>query len=250
MKNILITGSNGFIGKNLKQQLLKLNDINIYEFNRYDTIEDIEKYIKNIDFIFHLAGEVRPDSSEDEFNNSHGVLTKQIIDILQKYKLNIPILLASSKHAQNPKNAYGKTKKDTEDIIINYSKQNNTAVYIYRLSHLFGEGCKPNYNSVISTWIYNSIKNLPINIYDRNIDMRYLYVQDVVNDFIKNIYKNNDGQIHWCDIEEQYDTTLGEVVDYINEFKNNINSENYKIDNNVFKKKLFDVYLDYIRFYG
>ena len=250
MKNILITGSNGFIGKNLKNRLKQYDDIKIYEFNRYDNINDIENYINKIDFIFHLAGEVRPDSSDEKFKASHGVLTQKLVDIIENHKLAIPILLSSSKHAQNPKNSYGQTKKDTEDIIINYSKQNNTAVYIYRLSHLFGEECKPNYNSVISTWIYNSIKNLPINIYDRNIDMRYLYVQDVVNDFIKNIYKNNDGQIHWCDIEEQYDTTLGEVVDYINDFKDNINNQNYKIDSNIFKKKLFDVYLDYIKFYG
>jgi UDP-2-acetamido-2,6-beta-L-arabino-hexul-4-ose reductase len=246
MKNILITGSNGFIGKNLKNKLLKLNDINIYEFNRGDKISDIKRYIKDIDFIFHLAGEVRPDSSDDEFKTSHGILTQSIVDLIEKDNLKIPILLASSKHAQNPKNMYGQTKKDTEDIIINYSKRNDISVYIYRLSHLFGEDCKPNYNSVISTWIYNSINDLDINIFDRKIPMVYLYVQDVVDSFIEKIYLNNDHNIHWCNIDQYYETTLGEVVDFINEFKKNINNSNYSISNkNSFKEKLFNVYLDY-----
>lgn len=245
VKNILITGSKGFIGKNLKKELLNNRDINIFEFNRDDSFDSLNEIIKDLDFIFHFAGEVRPSSSSEDFVSSHNTLTIQIIKCIESNNCRIPILFTSSKHASNPKNIYGQTKQETEDIIKEYSSRNDVPIYIYRLPHVFGEGCKSNYNSVISTWINNSIRDLEINIFDRNIIMKYVYVQDVIKDFIKKININKKDKI-FHEIEPHYDTTLGEVVDYITEFKLNINNEKYFIiENNEFKKKLFLVY----RFY-
>lgn len=246
-KNILITGSKGFIGKNLKKELLNLSYIDIYEFNRCDSFASIEDIIGKIDFIFHLAGEVRPTSSDEEFIASHNNLTTQLINIIEKNNKKIPILLTSSKHASNPNNMYGLSKKETEDIIKEYGDKNKVSVMIYRLSHVFGEGCKPNYNSVISTWIYNSINDLEFNVFDRKIPMKYLYVQDIVQDFIQRIENHPLKEIYY-DIDDSYDTTLGEVIDYLNEFKLNINNENYHPEkNNIFKVKLYNVYLDYLK---
>lgn len=243
--NILITGSNGFIGRNLKKSLLLSKDITIYEFNRNDKIDKIEKIIDEIDFIFHFAGEVRPSSSDESFNKSHGVLTQRIIKTIEDKNLKIPILLTSSKHASNPVNMYGESKKQTEDLIIEYSKRNNISIMIYRLSHVFGQGCKPNYNSVISTWIYNSINNMDIKIYDRDIKMRYLYVNDIVKDFINKL-DTYDLKKYFYEIDEFYDTTLGEVVDYLEEFKKNSKIEFYNLDKSTFKSKLLDVYISYL----
>ena len=244
LKNILITGSKGFIGKNLKKQLLKSKEINLFEFNRNDSFDSLDKIIKNVDFIFHLAGEVRPNSSNEEFVSSHNTLTNYIVKSIEKSSRKIPILFTSSKHAINPQNMYGKTKQETENIIKEYGLKNNIPIFIYRLPHVFGEGCKINYNSVISTWIYNSIKNLDIKVFDRNIEMKYVYVQDIVIDFIDKINENNREKIFY-EIEIFYDTTLGIVVDYLIEFKNNINNDEYIISNNEFKEKLFKVYTFY-----
>ena len=151
MYNILITGSNGFVGKNLIQYLTNNNEINILTFTRDNTLNDLENLIKKSDFIFHLAGEVRPDSSEDDFNKSNAILTKSIVDILEKLGKKIPILLASTIHAKLLKNEYGKSKRVSEKTIEEYSINNKIQCSIYRLPHVFGEGCKANYNSVIST---------------------------------------------------------------------------------------------------
>ncbi len=246
VQNILITGSNGFIGRNLKKRLLKEKKINIFEFNRNDSFNDLECIINKIDFIFHLAGEVRPNSSDGEFISSHNLLTQNLINIIEKNNLKIPILLTSSKHASNPKNMYGQSKLETEDIIIQYGKKHKISVKIYRLSHVFGEGCKPNYNSVITTWIYNSINDLEINIFDRDISMHYIYVQDVVDEFIKRIDEHKIEKIYY-EIDNFYDTTLGEVIDYLDEFKINIDNPNYSIkDSNSFKEKLLGVYKKYV----
>ena len=129
IQNVLITGSKGFLGKNLKKKL-KENKINIFEFNRDDNINNLEKIIKKIDFIFHFAGEVRPNSSDKEFIFSHNILTSSLIEIIEKNNLFIPILFTSSKHASAPKNMYGQSKRETEDIIIQYGKRNNVDVMI------------------------------------------------------------------------------------------------------------------------
>ena len=245
MLNILVTGSNGFIGKNL---LKKLNskDFNISEFNRNDTLETLEKQINESDFIIHLAGEVRPTSTNNDFKNSNILLTQNIIDILKKIDKKTPILMASTIHAKFLKNEYGKTKREAELLVENYSKEMNVKCSISRLPHVFGEGCKPNYNSVISTWIYNSINDLEINCFDRNIEMHYVYVQDIINDFIS-IIENQISKEMYIEPKEVYETTLGEVLDFIDEFKHNVQLEDYKPSNSEFKQKLYKTYLDYYR---
>ena len=245
MINILVTGSKGFIGKNL---LKKLNskDFNILEFNRNDTLETLEKQIMQSDFIVHLAGEVRPSSSSDDFKSSNILLTQNIVDFLKKHNKNIPILMASTIHAKLLKNEYGKTKREAELLVENYLKEISIKSFIYRLPHVFGEECKPNYNSVISTWIHNSINDLEINCFDRNFEMHYVYVQDIVDDFISIIEIKVSKDIY-IEPKKVYETTLGEVVNLLTEFKANIKSKDYKIINSEFKQKLYNTYLDYYR---
>ena len=243
--NVLVTGSNGFIGKNLLKKL-DSNSFNVIEFNRDDSIETLEKQIIQTHFIVHLAGEVRPNSSNDDFKSSNILLTQNIVDIIRNNNKNIPILMASTIHAKLLKNEYGKTKREAELLIENYSKETNTRCFIYRLPHVFGEGCKPNYNSVISTWIYNSIHDLEINCFDRNIEMNYVYVQDIVDDFISIINREVQQNVY-VEPKKVYEITLGEVVDLIDEFKYNIETQDYQSKSSEFKQKLYQTYLDYKR---
>ncbi|MFH0709170.1 MAG: NAD-dependent epimerase/dehydratase family protein [Pseudomonadota bacterium] len=245
MLNILVTGAKGFIGTNFLKRIDK-QLYNILEFNRADTIKSLEEKIKKCDFIIHLAGEVRPNSSDDDFKNSNILLTQAIIDVLNKQDKTIPILMASTIHAKLLKNEYGKTKREAELLVEKYAKDKNIRSHICRLPHVFGEGCKPNYNSVVSTWIYNSINDNEIIIFDRNIGMHYAYVQDIVNEFIS-IVGNHELLDIYIEPKIVYETTLGEVIDFLDEFKKNINNSNYEISNAEFKQKLFATYLDYYK---
>ena len=242
--NILVTGSQGFIGKNL---LKKLTNVNIVTFNRDDSEDFLEECISRCDFIIHLAGEVRPNSSDDAFKSSNILLTNLILEILKKQEKKIPIILTSTIHAKLLKNEYGKTKRESEILLEDYAKNNKTNCYIYRLPHVFGEECKPNYNSVVSTWIYNSLNNLEINVFDRNIEMHYVYVQDIVDEFISILEIKKDFNNIYIEPEKIYKTTLGEVVDFINEFKANLLNKEYQVKDNEFKQKLFKTYQDYYK---
>lgn len=243
MTNILITGANGFIGVNLIKTLELYKEFNILKITRDSSLIELEKLIIKSDFIFHLAGEVRPNSSADDFKESNVNLTQNIISLLEKNNKIIPILLTSTIHAKLLKNEYGKTKRKSELLIENYSKNNKVNCVIYRLPHVFGEGCKANYNSVISTWIYNSVNDLEINVFDRSIAMQYVYVQDIVKEFIN--FMNNNIEELYIDPNLVYNTTLGEIIDYLVEFKKNINTDDYNIGDNEFKNKLYITYKDY-----
>ena len=241
-KNILVTGSKGFIGKNLIAKLKKNGNTTIYEYTRKSTLEELESYIDKIDFIFHLAGEVRLKSDDRAFKESNTTLTKNIIDLLERKRHFVPIVMASSIHAKLQKNQYGITKREAELFIETYAKEYQVFAINYRLPHVFGEGCKPNYNSVISTWIYNIIHDKDVVVFDRDIKMEYAYVQDVVDEFIKYLNDTKNCSEIYAFPKITYHTTLGEVVDLLHTFKNGI-AEEYKEDS--FEKKLYKVYLDY-----
>ncbi|WP_171048709.1 NAD-dependent epimerase/dehydratase family protein [Pseudoalteromonas sp. S201] len=249
MINVLITGSSGFIGKNLINHLRTNNDILIMEFKRGDDDSYLESSILKADYIFHLAAEVRPKSNDDSFKSSNLDLTQKLIAILDSHQKKIPILFTSTVHAANSTNAYGKTKRSAEQLIEGYSIINKVNCWIYRLPHVFGEGCKPNYNSVISTWIYNAINNLELNVFNREIEMTYCYVQDIIQQFSKHLVSEENDNKMYCSPSKLYETTLGEVVDIINAFKKG--NVGYSNDSNPdFKDKLKRTYQWYCKKYA
>lgn len=242
MLNVLITGANGFFGKATIGRL-KRENVNILTFTRKNNFQDLHDLVLRSDFIYHFAGEVRAGQSSIKYQRSNSELTQNILDILESNNKKTPILFTSSIHSDKSVNSYGKTKKESEKMIEKYAKKNSTKCYIYKLPHVFGEGCRPNYNSVITTWIYNSIKNFDIVIHDREIKMNYIYIQDIVDEFIALLTITPDNL--YLKPQLIYPTTLGDVLDYIEEFKANINNASYAIMGNEFKSKLYVTYQSY-----
>lgn len=242
--NILVTGSNGFIAKNLISTLQK-QGTNILPFTRDDNTSTLKERVRISDYIIHLAGEVRPQSSDDEFHASNAGLTQLITQQLTNEKLNTPIILASTIHAKLQKNEYGKSKRLAEILVEEYSNKTGANCHILRLPHVFGPGCKVNYNSVISTWIVDTIQGKEINVYDREIKMQYVYVIDVVKDMINLINENNENLYLTPSII--YPTTLGIVADLIAEFNMGITSSTV---NNELAEKIYDTFLSYKKQYN
>lgn len=214
MKRVLVTGSNGFIGKNLIEGLRRSEDIEIKTFDIEDDINRLSAHLKKADIIFHLAGVNRPDKIE-EFETGNTGLTKTIVNILEELQRNIPIVLSSSIQASLD-NPYGISKKKAEDILIEYSNKNDAKIYIYRFPNVFGKWCRPNYNSVVATFCYNISHGLDISISDVNKEIELVYIDDVVGEFLNILsQEGEDRNKYHYKINRTFRITLGELAERI-----------------------------------
>ncbi len=253
---ILITGANGFVGKNLVSTLKNIKDgkdkthnIDIEDIYSYDvdnTIDDLKGYTKDCDFVFHLAGINRP-KDISEFYQGNATFTETLCSLLEEHDNKSPILISSSIQASKD-NDYGKSKKEGEEYLLNHGKKMDSKVYIYRLANLFGKWCRPNYNSVTATWCYNVANEKDIQINDPNVELPLCYIDDVVNEFINALEGNPTAcKNEIYEVIPVHYIKLGELADIIKSFKESrgtLNVPNMKEGS--LEKKLYSTYLSYL----
>lgn len=212
--NVVVTGANGFVGKNLIASLFeqKEQEIQVFKITRETASEDLEEILLKADFIFHLAGENRPDNAEDFYKNNSS-FTEKICSILEKYFKKTPILYTSSTQSLLD-NDYGKSKKMAEEALESYAQKNDTNAYIYQLPNVFGKWSRPNYNSVVATFCHNLINDLPItnNAPDKMLSL--VYIDDVVKAFIATLFQQKK-----VDVDPVYQITLGDLEKTLRSFK-------------------------------
>ncbi len=243
---ILLTGSDGFVGKNLIIALKERTEYKIIKFNRESKLNELKSDIKNIDLIIHLAGENRP-SDSSMFQKTNVNLTEKICKIIKDSKKNIPVIFSSSTQAVE-KNPYGLSKLEAENVFSNFSKNNNITVLAIRFCGIFGKWSKPNYNSVISTFCYNVANNLPIQIDESNKILKLSYIDDVIDmiiDKIDNIKKYSGFNI--LESEIIYEEKLADIANLIKSFKQSRQSLIIKQVGTSFKRALYSTYLSYIK---
>ena len=236
--NILITGSNGFIGKNLYVTLRETN----HKVMTYDKDDNnLYELLDNADFIYHLAGVNRP-IDKSEFYSGNSDLTKNICDYLVSKSKNTPILITSSIQATNETD-YGISKRYAEEVVNDYRNKTRANIYIYRLSNVFGKWCRPNYNSVVATFCNNIANDLDITINDRNYVLPLIYIDDIIAEFITCL-SSEKKDINY--IDTVYEVSLGYIADTLFAFKESrSNFEAIKV-NDPFIKKLYSTYLTYL----
>ena len=238
---VLVTGSNGFIGKHMTKTLLK-NGHEVLSFDLDNTEEQLKAFVNETDFVIHLAGINRPLTTE-EFYNGNTNFTKKLVDFLKNSGKNTPILMSSSTQAALD-NDYGKSKKMAEDYLFN----SGLPVYVFRLVNVFGKWCKPNYNSAAATFMYNIAHNLPIEIRDEEYIVHYNYVDDIVNTFLECINGRIKPSNQIVTIAPVYDCKLGKLASLLKEFKQVVESdEHLPTIHNSFELKLFISFLDYLK---
>ncbi|PHO12859.1 capsular biosynthesis protein [Malaciobacter marinus] len=240
---VLITGANGFIAKNLQVTLNKMEHIQVLNYSRENSIEELENFIKETDFIFHLAGVNRP-QDVSEFYEGNSNLTKTIVELIKKYNKKIPILFSSSSQVGND-NDYAKSKEEAERIIENYSKENDVNCFIYRLPNVFGKWSKPNYNTVIATWCHNITRDIDIQVNNEDTELTLVYIGDVIHAFISHLYVGQFKEIHH-EIKTVYKKTLGEIKELLYMFKDS--RQNLLIPNIAkgFERVLYATYLSFL----
>lgn len=243
--NILITGANGFIGKNVVVNLNKYEQYNLLKYDMDSTKDELVNFIKQADFIVHLAGVNRPKNDSEFFEGNKG-LTEEIINIMKINNKNVPILITSSIQADR-ENAYGTSKKAAESVVFKWAKETNNKCYVYRLPNVFGKWCRPNYNSVVATFMNNIALDEPIQINDENYELTLVYIDDIVDEFKLALedkaHINKEGYAY---VPVTHKITLGNLAKTIYSFKESRKDLSIPDMSDELIKKLYSTYLSYL----
>ena len=270
---VLVTGAKGFVGKNLCAQLNNIKEgkvkcygdltiSDVYEYDIDSSHEELDRWCKDCDFVFNLAGVNRPQNTEEFMQGNFG-FASTLLDTLKSHKNTCPVMLSSSIQAtlagRFGTSEYGKSKKAGEELFFNYGKETGAKVLVYRFPNLYGKWCRPNYNSAVATFCHNIANDLPIKVNDPNVDMELLYIDDLVEEMIDALKGNEhhcefdgvetimkaDGR--YCAAPITHHVKLGEIVDLLYKFAELPKTLMIpEIPADSFAKRLFSTYLSYL----
>lgn len=270
--NILVTGAKGMVGTALCANLRNIKENKnrtrphlyieeIYEYDLDSTAEELDSYCQKADFVFNLAGVNRPENPEDFMEGNFG-FASDLLDNLKKYNNEAGIMLSSSIQAtlagRFGNSEYGRSKKAGEDLFFSYAKETGVKVDVYRFPNLMGHS-RPNYNSAVSTFCNAVANDLPFTVNDRSTELELIYIDDLIEamfDLLEGKEKHceYDGLIpveredgRYCYIPVTHKVTLGEVVDLLEQFKEQSRTLMMpKMPEGSFVKKLYSLYLTYL----
>lgn len=233
----------------------------IYEYDIDNTLEELDQYCKECNFVFNLAGVNRPENTEDFMNGNFG-FASALLDTLKKYDNKSTIMLSSSIQAtlagRFGTSEYGKSKKAGEELFFDYSKETGAKVAVYRFPNLMGHSI-PRYNSAISTFCHAVANDEEFTVNDRTTELEVLYIDDLIEgmyDLLEGkerhcefngveTVEKEDGR--YCYIPVTHKVTLGEIVDLLEQFKNQPKTLMMpKMPDGSFAKKLYSLYLSYL----
>lgn len=269
---VLVTGAKGFVGKNLVAQLRNIQEgktknypleiEEIYEYDIDSSQEDLDRFCKQADFVFHLAGVNRPKTQEEFLEGNYG-FSSILLDTLKKHGNKCPIMLASSQQASLTgrfgNSEYGRSKLAGENLLLEYSRDTGAKVLIYRFPNIFGKWCRPNYNSAIATFCHNIANNLPITVNDPDVELELLYIDDLLEELILAL----QGREHRCEFEGleviptengnycfvpvTFKEKLGKITELLKSFSNlHSHITVPEMAHDSFNKRLFATYLSYL----
>lgn len=270
---ILVTGSAGFVGRNLIESLRNIRDgkdrtrpnldiTDIYEYDVHTEESLLDAYCRDCDFVFNLAGVNRPKNQEEFMSGNFG-FASTLLDMLKRHHNTCPIMMSSSIQAtlvgRYVDSEYGRSKLAGEELFFRYGQETGAHVLVYRFPNLFGKWCRPNYNSAVATFCNAIANDEEYTVNDRSTKLELLYIDDLVQEMLDAL----EGKEHHCDyngiellageggrfcyVPTTYDATLGEIVDLLESFKRMSDTLLIpEIPEGAFAKKLFSTYLSYL----
>ena len=241
---VLITGSGGFVGKNLVAELESGKKHEILGFDIDTPPELLYEYCKDADFVFHLAGVNRPENQAEFMKGNFG-FTSTLLDTLKKHNNRCPIMISSSTQAVRD-NPYGLSKKAGEDLMFAYSRETGAKVLVYRFPNVFGKWCRPNYNSAVATFCYNIARELPITVTDPDIELTLVYIDDILKEMLNALDGKENTAGEFCEVSVTHKVTLGRIVDLLTSFKQSRQTLTVPYLEDGFEKKLYSTYLSYL----
>lgn len=271
--NILVTGAKGFVGRNLIENLKCIRDgknhtrpnlviEDIFEYDLDSTLEQLDEWCANAEFVFNLAGVNRP-KDINEFREGNFGFASTLLDVLKKHTNKCPVMLSSSIQAtlsgRFGASEYGLSKKAGEELFFDYAKETGANVYVYRFPNLVGKWVRPNYNSAVGTFCHNIANDLPITVNDPSVELEMLFIDDLMEE----MYDALEGHPHRCEfngvdviLKEDgryccspvtHKATLGYIVECLHTFHDQPRTLLMpSIPEGSFEKKLYSMYLSYL----
>ena len=279
--NILVTGAAGFVGRNLVENLKCIRDgknrtrpnihiDSIYEYDLNATMEQLDQYCRNADFVFNMAGVNRPRDAS-EFRKGNVDFSSRLLNVLMKHNNTCPVLFSSSIQASLTgrfgTSDYGLSKRDGEKLFFDYASRTGATVYVYRFPNIVGKWVKPNYNSAVGTFCNNIANDLPISVTDPNVILEMVFIDDLLEE----MYDALEGHPHraeypaagtdgydgltprpvpfgpYCYVPTTHKATLGRIVDLLHTFHDQPQTLFMPaIPPESFEKKLYSMYLSYL----
>lgn len=240
---VLVTGAEGFIGKNLRVRLGETG-IEAELYTRDMGAVQLSESLNLSDFVFHLAGINRP-NDESEFTEGNVELTDKLCELIRKSGRKIPVLFSSSIQAEQ-ENPYGASKLNAEKVLCRLGDETGCPIYIYRLPNVFGKWSRPNYNSVVATFCHNIAKGVAIKINDPAHVMRLAYIDDVVDDFLDQMKESPKG-VHWPDVSTVYTISVGDLAKHIETFKDSRETMITAKVGSGLSRALYSTYLSFLK---
>ena len=271
---ILVTGAHGFVGRNLVSQLRNIRDgkarnyalsgeeLEIFEYDVDTDPSLLDDYCRQADFVFNLAGVNRPKDTSEFMKGNFG-FASTLLETLKEHGNRCPVMLASSIQAtlvgRYAASDYGRSKLAGEELFFTYSRETGAKVLVYRFPNLFGKWCRPNYNSAVATFCYNTAHDLPLQVNDPSTRLELLYIDDLVEEMLAAL----EGKEHRCEFDGvetilqedgrycaapvTHKVTLGEIVELLHAFSRQpATLVMPEIPPHSFAKKLYSTYLSYL----
>ena len=283
---ILVTGAKGFVGSNLTETLkcirdgkkrdttLKIDEV--YEYDKDSTLDDLDSYCSDCDFVFNLAGVNRP-KEQSEFMDGNFGFASTLLDTLKKHNNRCPVMLSSSVQASLSgrfgDSEYGRSKLAGEELFFNYEDETGAKVLVYRFPNLFGKWCRPNYNSAVATFCNAIANGLDYTVNDPSVELELLYIDDLVGEMLEalqgrehrcrflsddagdevdssdadtvHLMADTDGR--YCYVPVTYKATLGKIIELLQEFARQPKTLLFtSIPEDSFEKRLYSTYLSYL----
>ena len=258
---ILVTGAKGFVGQNLCAALEEIRtghdrrpehalpDLVLYPFGTANTLEELDAWCAECDFVFNLAGVNRP-KDQAEFMAGNFGFASTLLDALKRHRNTCPVMLASSIQAslegRYAGSAYGESKKAGEDLFFRYAQETGAEMLVYRFPNVFGKWCRPNYNSAVATFCHNTANGLPIRVDDPGTVLDLVYIDDLVEEMIQALRGQASRDGEYCAVPVHHQTTLGHVADTIRLFPELRESLGVPDLADPLTKKLYSTYLSYL----
>ena len=254
--NILVTGANGFVGRNLVSQLENIASGKARNYAIageelhvlcYDVDSDpaaLEEYCRRADFVFNLAGVNRPEDPSEFMKGNFG-FASLLLDTLKKCGNSCPVMISSSTQAALD-NPYGESKRAGEELLFEYGRETGAKVLVYRFPNVFGKWCRPNYNSAVATFCHNIAHGLPIRVNDPSVVMHLVYIDDVVDELIGALSGDEHRAGAFCEVPVVHEITLGGIVDLLYSFRDMQQDLEVPDLGDAFTKKLYSTYLSYL----